>query len=282
MKLFLDRATELMIAGNRPSAFANIKVAAKKDGTITAWQSQIVGHRRLRRGRHRRRCPYVFTEIPNKRLNHTAVAVNAGPLARLARAQPSAGFVPHLLARSRIWRPSCAWIRSSCSSRTCGYTARAKHLQAQLAEGRGTHGVEEALASARRRRAAPVKRGLGLAINTWGGGGHASQCRTTINPDGSVVLEIGTQDLGTGTRTVIAMVAAETLGLPLGAIKLRIGDSDYPPDGASGGSTTVGGVSPSTLQSHHERAGISCSTRWRRRWARRPINSRRVGRPHPA
>jgi xanthine dehydrogenase YagR molybdenum-binding subunit len=95
----------------------------------------------------------------------------------------------------------------------------------------------------------PVKQGLGLAINTWGGGGHASQCRTTINPDGSVVLEIGTQDLGTGTRTAITMVAAETLGLPLGAITLRIGDSDYPPDGASGGSTTIGGVSPSTLKS---------------------------------
>jgi xanthine dehydrogenase YagR molybdenum-binding subunit len=64
-----------------------------------------------------------------------------------------------------------------------------------------------------------------------------------------VVLEIGTQDLGTGTRTAIVMVAAETLGLPLGAITLRIGNSDYPPDGASGGSTTIGGVSPSTLKS---------------------------------
>jgi len=44
-------------------------------------------------------------------------------------------------------------------------------------------------------------------------------------------------------------VAAETLGLPLGAITLRIGDSNYPPDGASGGSTTIGGGSPSTLKS---------------------------------
>jgi xanthine dehydrogenase YagR molybdenum-binding subunit len=39
VKMYLDRATELKIAGNRPSAFAKIKVAAKKDGTITAWQS---------------------------------------------------------------------------------------------------------------------------------------------------------------------------------------------------------------------------------------------------
>ncbi|MCL5744937.1 MAG: molybdopterin-dependent oxidoreductase, partial [Acidobacteria bacterium] len=94
--------------------------------------------------------------------------------------------------------------------------------------------------------AGAVRRGLGLAVNTWGGGGHASQCRVKIHPDAGVEVEIGTQDLGTGTRTVIAMVAAETLGLPLQAINLKIGDTLYPPDGASGGSTTVGGVSSST------------------------------------
>ena len=48
-----------------------------------------------------------------------------------------------------------------------------------------------------------VKRGLGLALHTWGGGGHNSQCRTTIHPDGSVEVELCSQDLGTGTRTVI-------------------------------------------------------------------------------
>ena len=59
-------------------------------------------------------------------------------------------------------------------------------------------------------------------------------------------VALGSQDLGTGTRTVIAIVAAETLGLPVEAIKVEIGDSKYPPSGASGGSTTVGGVSAST------------------------------------
>ena len=94
--------------------------------------------------------------------------------------------------------------------------------------------------------AGPVKRGLGIGVNAWGGGGHASQCRCTVNPDGSVAIEIGGQDLGTGTRTIICQVAAETLGLPVTAIQLRIGDNSYPPSGASGGSTTVGGVSSST------------------------------------
>jgi xanthine dehydrogenase YagR molybdenum-binding subunit len=91
-----------------------------------------------------------------------------------------------------------------------------------------------------------VKRGLGLSIHTWGGSGHTSDCDLTIYPDGSVDIKMGTQDLGVGTRTVLAIVAAETLGLPIQAIKVNIGDSRYPVSGGSGGSTTVGGISSST------------------------------------
>jgi xanthine dehydrogenase YagR molybdenum-binding subunit len=250
VKMYLDRATELKIAGNRPSAFAQIKVAAKKDGTITAWQSASWATGGMGGG-GMPPLPYVFTGIPNIRLNHTAVAVNAGG-ARAWRApnHPQASFL------------TCSAIEDLAASlhmdpiemfnKNLGYTAREATYKAQLQKAaeimewrKRWHPRGEGASSGH----SSIKQGLGLAVNTWGGGGHASQCRTTINPDGSVVLEIGTQDLGTGTRTAIVMVAAETLGLPLGAITLRIGDSDYPPDGASGGSTTIGGVSPSTLKS---------------------------------
>jgi xanthine dehydrogenase YagR molybdenum-binding subunit len=85
-----------------------------------------------------------------------------------------------------------------------------------------------------------------LSLHTWGGRGHASENQLTINPDGLVSIELGSQDLGTGTRTVIAIVAADTLGVPLNTVRVNLGDSKYPPSGSSGGSTTVGGVSAST------------------------------------
>jgi xanthine dehydrogenase YagR molybdenum-binding subunit len=93
-----------------------------------------------------------------------------------------------------------------------------------------------------------IKRGLGLGVGTWGGAGHASTCRTTIHPDASVEVELASQDLGTATRTMIAMIAAETFGLPYTSIKIKIGDNSYPNSGASGGSTTIGGVTTSTLK----------------------------------
>ena len=91
-----------------------------------------------------------------------------------------------------------------------------------------------------------MRRGLGLALHTWGGRGHTSNCNLLIHPDGSVEVNLGSQDLGVGTRTVIGMTAAETFSLPLKAVHVNLGDNRFPQSGASGGSTTVGGVTSAT------------------------------------
>src|SRR5260370_33025759 len=62
--------------------------------------------------------------------------------------------------------------------------------------------------------------------------------------DGRVVVKCGTQDIGTGTRTIVAMVAAETFGLPVSGVKPEIGDSTLPFSGGSGGSTTAASAMP--------------------------------------
>jgi xanthine dehydrogenase YagR molybdenum-binding subunit len=87
------------------------------------------------------------------------------------------------------------------------------------------------------------KRGLGLAIHRWGGRAHAGTCLVKVNQDGTVESKSASQDLGTGTRTAIAIVLAETFGIPLKSVKVDIGSSKFPRSGPSGGSTTIGGVS---------------------------------------
>jgi xanthine dehydrogenase YagR molybdenum-binding subunit len=85
---------------------------------------------------------------------------------------------------------------------------------------------------------------LGCAGNTWGGAGsRATRANCQILPDGGVLARIGTQDIGTGTRTVVAIVAAETMGLPLTGVRAEIGDTNYPFAPGSGGSVTVASVS---------------------------------------
>ncbi len=65
----------------------------------------------------------------------------------------------------------------------------------------------------------PVKRGLGCAGGTWGNfGGGNWRIDVTVGRDGSVVVTSGVQDLGTGTKTVLAVLVAEELGIGIGDV----------------------------------------------------------------
>jgi xanthine dehydrogenase YagR molybdenum-binding subunit len=246
VKLYLDRATEQQIAGNRPSAFGKIKVAGKKDGTITAWQSDTWATGGFAGG-GQPPLPYVYTNIPNTRLNHVSVSVNGGPAqAWRAPNNQQASFL------------TCSAIEDFAAKigmdpmvvfdKNAGYTPRAEQYRYQLQKAAEISEWSK-LWQPRGSQTGAVRRGLGIGVNAWGGAGHACTARTTINPDGSVLVEMGTQDLGTGTRTIITQVAAETLGLQMGQVKLVIGDNSLPPGGSSGGSTTVGGASSATRKS---------------------------------
>jgi xanthine dehydrogenase YagR molybdenum-binding subunit len=91
----------------------------------------------------------------------------------------------------------------------------------------------------------PIKRGLGCAAHRWRGSAQNSRARCEIFPDATVVIRCGTQDIGTGTRTVIAAVAAETLGITPEQIRVEIGDSQHPASSASVASCTAGSVAAS-------------------------------------
>ena len=244
VRIFLERDSELEVAGARPSAYARVKIAAMKDGTITGWQSQSWGTGGPGGG-SMPPIPYIFN-IPNQRKDHTAIAANIGP--------------------ARAWRapnhPQAALITMGALEDTAAklnmdpvefFLKNLEITGARKDVYREEFGIASDLMGWKQRWRARgqnisgvTARGMGLSIHTWGGRGHTSDCDVTIHPDGSVDVKLGSQDLGTGTRTCIQMVAAETLGLTVDAINLHLGDTIYPPSGGSGGSTTIGGVSSST------------------------------------
>lgn len=63
-----------------------------------------------------------------------------------------------------------------------------------------------------------------------------SSARATLTPDGRILIESAMTDIGTGTYTVHAQIAAETLGVPLAQVDVRMGDTDMPQTCGSGGS----------------------------------------------
>jgi xanthine dehydrogenase YagR molybdenum-binding subunit len=189
--------------------------------------------------------PYIFN-IPNQRKEHTAIRTNIGP-ARAWRApnHPQAAGITMCalddLAAKLSMDPMELWLRNLQIT-----GPRSNVYREELAIAAELMGWKDKWRGRGQNVSGAMARGLGLSIHTWGGRGHNSDCDLTIYPDGSVEIKLGSQDLGTGTRTVILAVAAETLGIPMDGINLMIGDTLYPPSGGSGGSTTVGGVSSST------------------------------------
>lgn len=253
VKFMLSRDQELKIAGNRPSGYINVRLGADEEGIVKVWDSHHWGTTGSN-GRAIRAniVPYVY-QPPNARSRVTNIAANTNP--------------------SRAWRaPShpqaCAMSQTAYDDLAAkmgvdSYEIFMKNLvnisndeRRQVYEDEMKIGAELIDWKAKwhphgkGRKNGSVVEGLGMAVHTWGGVANSSTCMLKVHPDGGVESYCGTQDLGTGTRTVCAQVLAETFGLPLDAVKVNIGSSKYPESGASGGSTTVGSVSES-----HRRVG---------------------------
>jgi xanthine dehydrogenase YagR molybdenum-binding subunit len=91
----------------------------------------------------------------------------------------------------------------------------------------------------------PIKRGMGIAQSVWYRFvSMDSSCEVRISRDGSVELMSAVQDLGTGTKTMLAVIVAEEFGIPPSSIVIRIGDTRFPIGPDSGGSVTTGSISP--------------------------------------
>lgn len=91
-----------------------------------------------------------------------------------------------------------------------------------------------------------VRRGRGMAAQVWGtGGGPPAYAIVKVNGDGSADVLTGTQDLGTGSRTILAQIAAEALGARFGDVRVVLGDTERTPyTGPSWGSMTTASVGP--------------------------------------
>jgi xanthine dehydrogenase YagR molybdenum-binding subunit len=247
VKAALTREETFLVAGNRPSNVIWLKAGAKRDGTLTALDARLMGPA----GAYPTGATSAYQigdlyTCASVRYETTHVLINAGR----ARAFRAPGF------------PSCNWALEQVIDALAGKLGidpielRLKNIPAvsQLNDNQPytSTGLAECLregakafgwSAARRARtdAGHLRRGVGVAAGMWGYGGEPNATAiVTLYADGSVNLNTGASDLGTGTKTVLAMVVAEELGVPLARIQVEHADTattKYSP--ASGGSQTV-------------------------------------------
>lgn len=245
VKLMLTRAEEALAVGNRPSTFQKVKLAADAEGNLVAYELDSFGCPGFAAGGGTAAggggasfpAPYIY-RVPNSRVRQAGVAINAGS-ARAFRApgHPAASFGMESIMDELALKLGIDPVELRLKNDP--FEIRRKEYEI----GRDKFGWNDSY-SKPGSSPGPMKTGVGCAGATWGGGGRGSQAEVQINPDGTVEVRCGTQDLGTGARTVVALVAAEVLGLDPERITARIGDTRFPPSGASGGSTTTPSVAP--------------------------------------
>jgi xanthine dehydrogenase YagR molybdenum-binding subunit len=89
--------------------------------------------------------------------------------------------------------------------------------------------------------------GWGVAAASWGAGRGVCDMSVSLRHDGTALVSCGTQDIGTGTYTVLAQVVSDKTGIPVDKIDVVLGDSSLPPGPTSGGSTATATVLPAAI-----------------------------------
>ena len=246
----LTRREENLATGNRNSTIQRLRAAARSDGTIVAlegefvnavgwkgWSGPTYGPMEMLYG-----CENVRTLTYGAKLNLPPNAAFRAP-----------GFVEGTFGLE------CLLDELSARLEIDPLELRTRnHADNDLVEGRpySSKNLLECYRRAephwarreevRARSDDTWRRGVGLASQIWyGGGGPPSYAWVRVGSDGRVTVVTAMQDIGTGTRTAMAQIAAEELGLPLDRVRVSLGDSSRGPYASiSAGSSTTPSMGP--------------------------------------
>jgi xanthine dehydrogenase YagR molybdenum-binding subunit len=238
VKLMLTRYDEFVMAGNRSGSWQKLKAGVKNDGTIVALQARQYRLGGLGPGSQAGQ-PYIYRMGDTYREVYALHTNEDSSIAMRAPGHPQASFAVESLVDELAYKIKMDPV-----------AFRKKNLRDEVYHRQLDRGAKEIGWSNRNPIAGgnpgPLKRGMGCAVGTWGGGGN-NQCKVdvSVSRDGSVLVAVGTQDLGTGTRTYTRAIVAEELGLGLKDVKEQIGNSKLGSANPSGGSTTAASLSPS-------------------------------------
>jgi xanthine dehydrogenase YagR molybdenum-binding subunit len=244
----LNRREENLAAGNRNATIQRLTAAARSDGTLVAlvgdyvnangwggWQASTDGPMK------------VLYDCENVRTTLSAARINTPPM----KAFRAPGFVEgtfgleclldELAARIEIDPLELRRRNYAHAGDDRPYSSKNLMECYERAEPHWRRREE-----VRARSEGPWKRGVGLASQIWyGGGGPPSYAWVRVGSDGRATVVTAMQDIGTGTATVMAQVAAEELGLPLDRVEVVLGDSARGPYASvSAGSSTTPSMGP--------------------------------------
>lgn len=244
----LTRREENVAAGNRNATIQRLTVGATGDGTIVALGGELVnavgwsGWSAMTEGPLQ-----MLYACENVRTTRYGAKINTPPM----KAFRAPGFVEGTFGLECLIDELAAKLdidplelrRRNYASSNDGKPFSSKNLMEcyELAQKHWDRRHE-----VRARSTGSWKHGVGMASQIWfGGGGPPSYAWARVGSDGRITVVTAMQDIGTGTRTAMAQIAAEELGVPLDRVEVVLGDSARGPYATlSAGSSTTPSVGP--------------------------------------
>lgn len=237
---FVDRDEEHLDTGNRPSSRTYVNIGFARDGTILGGRVQTYGGVGVARRGGGARIPSGRYDFGTLEKAHSDVQLNGGaPRPMRAPGAPQGAFAEELMIDE---------IATIAGADPIELRQRLiKHPDHREMFRMGAEMIGWKNRRPTGSQTSVIRRGFGAGSTSWGHFGGRTEAEVVIHRDGSVEARTGTQDIGTGQRTVMGVVAAKNLGVPLHFVTVRIGNSTHPIGPASGGSVTAHCSAPTMM-----------------------------------
>jgi xanthine dehydrogenase YagR molybdenum-binding subunit len=250
VKCALTRREENIAAGNRNATIQRLTAAAKSDGTLTALGGEFVNAIGFSGWSASTEGPMkMLYACDNLRTVQYPAKLNLPPMAAFR----APGFVEGTFALECLLDELAAKLdidplelrrrNYASSDRVDDRPFSSKNLEECYRRAEPHWAKRDEV---RARSNGPWKHGVGLASQIWyGGGGPPSYAWIRLGADGRAQVVTAMQDIGTGTRTAMAQIAAEELGIPVEHVQVSLGDSARGPFASiSAGSSTIPSMGP--------------------------------------
>lgn len=256
VKLVLTREQMFGPVGSRPNTLQHIKLAASSDGKLLLQQ-------------HDSTCYASFiSEWIESAANQTTLLYDSESLTASHRvvdlnlgmgtwqrapgeATGSVGLeiaLDELAEKLNIDPVQLRLINYAEKDPRQGHPWSSKNLRECYAQAAERFGWSKRTAQPGQHREGNKLIGYGMATANYGASRSPSSAVVRILPNGRVFAGIGTQDLGTGTYTILAQAAASALSMDPNLVDVQLGDTALPRSGGSGGSTTAASVCPAVVE----------------------------------
>ena len=253
VKTILTREQMFTLVGHRPALIQSLTLAASPDGALQAVKHDVrstVSFSKAFVEAAAHRTSRLLYKSPNIQVSHTLVPWDVGGPTFMR----APGCAPGMFALE------CAMDELAVKAGIDPVELRVKN-DAEVYPGRNVPwssknlvecyrlGAEKFGWSKRTSEPGIVRdgdwlTGMGMASALYPAHRNRASAKVRFQADGTAQVSSATQDLGTGTWTVLAIVGAESLELPIEKIRTELGDSALPPAPTSGGSTSVASVTP--------------------------------------